>query len=54
MRAKEEYEKWCLVGGYLSNEQGQRSYVTGFNRAIELIEQLLKEQENEFEHTTQG
>jgi hypothetical protein len=53
MRAKEEYEKWCYegCGGYLPSEEGRKSYTTGFNRAIELMEDLmresLKDKENE-------
>ena len=45
MRAKEEYEKWCYEGsgGYLPSEEGCKSYTTGFNRAIELMENLMRE-----------
>jgi hypothetical protein len=45
MRAKEEYEKWCYegCGGYLPSEEGRKSYTTGFNRAIELMEELMRE-----------
>jgi len=49
MRAKDEYEKWCYegCGGYLPSEEGRKSYTTGFNRAIELMETFLKEKEYE-------
>ena len=53
MRAKTEYEKWCA----LENMDGvsrpyygvtqEKAYITGFNRAIALIENFLKEKQNE-------
>ena len=45
MRSKEEYEKWCYegCGGYLHSAEGRKSYTTGFNRAIELMEELMRE-----------
>jgi hypothetical protein len=50
MRAKTEYDKWCALErqheNRFSHEQ-QKAYITGFNRAIELVELFLKEKQNE-------
>ena len=59
MRAKREYEMWCALErqyekSRFSPEQ-ERAYITGFNRAIALMEQFLKEKENETQqHSTQS
>ena len=45
MKAIEEYMKWC--GGYSPSQAEREAYVTGFNRAVELMEKFLKEKENE-------
>ena len=55
MRARQEYKKWCALerqweDSRFSPEQ-ERAYITGFSRAIELMELYLKEKQNEFEHT---
>jgi predicted HTH domain antitoxin len=55
MRAKEEYKIWLYKEKITSADtMVELAYTTGFNRAVELMELSLKEQENEFEHTTQG
>lgn len=50
MRAKEEYEKWCALErpheNRFSHEQ-QKAYITGFNRAVQLMETFLKEKQDE-------
>ena len=50
MRAKIEYDKWCalerLHESRFSPEQ-EKAYITGFNRAIALMEKFLKEKEDE-------
>ena len=57
MRAKNEYDKWCalerLHESRFSPEQ-EEAYITGFNRAVQLMEQFLKEKENESKHPTQS
>lgn len=45
MKALEEYMKWC--DGYSPSQEVRESYVTGFNRAVELMEQFLKDKQNE-------
>jgi hypothetical protein len=45
MRAEQEYIEWCA--GYLPSVSEEKAYITGFNRAIELMELFLKEKENE-------
>ena len=50
MRAKTEYEKWCALERPHENRFGheqEKAYITGFNRAIMLMEQFLKEKQNE-------
>jgi hypothetical protein len=50
MRAKTEYNKWCALERPHENRfspEQEKSYVTGFNRAITLMEQFLKEKEDE-------
>ena len=47
MKALEEYLKWC--DGYSESPEKRKAYTTGFNRAIELMEKLLKEKQNERE-----
>jgi hypothetical protein len=50
MRAKEEYDKWCALErvheSRFSPEQEQ-AYTTGFNRAVQLIEEFLKDKQGE-------
>jgi hypothetical protein len=55
MRAKEEYDKWCALENvgqisrpYYGNTQ-EKAYTTGFNQAVQLMEKLLKEKQNENE-----
>lgn len=45
MRAEEEYMKWC--DGYSPSTEERKAYITGFNRAVELMENFLKEKQNE-------
>ena len=57
MRAKIEYGKWCaLERAWEESRFGvmqEKAYVTGFNRAIQLMEKFLKEKEYEnFTKTT--
>jgi hypothetical protein len=51
MRAKEEYEKWCaLERAWEESRFGvmqEKAYTTGFNRAIQLMEQFLKDKKSE-------
>jgi hypothetical protein len=51
MRAKTEYDKWCaLERAWEDSRFGvmqEKAYVTGFNRAIQLIEEFLKDKESE-------
>jgi hypothetical protein len=51
MRAKVEYQKWCaLERAWEESRFGvmeEKAYTTGFNRAIQLMEKLLKEKQNE-------
>jgi hypothetical protein len=51
MRAKAEYQKWCaLERAWEESRFGvmeEKAYTTGFNRAIQLMEKLLKEEEYE-------
>jgi hypothetical protein len=45
MKAEQEYMEWC--GGYLPSIAEETAYVTGFNRAVELMELFLKEKKDE-------
>jgi predicted transcriptional regulator len=51
MRAKAEYDKWCaLERAWEESRFGvmqEKAYVTGFNRAIQLMEKFLREKEYE-------
>ena len=51
MRATEEYRKWCALERQWEESrfspQQEKAYVTGFNRAIALMETLLKERQHE-------
>jgi hypothetical protein len=51
MRAKTEYDKWCALEGEFDisrfSDEQEKAYTTGFNRAIKLMEKLLKEKQNE-------
>ena len=58
MRAKKEYDKWCALERQWEDSRfgivEEKPYITGFNRAIALMEQFLKEKHHETEHTTQS
>ena len=51
MRAKEEYEKWCALERMWEESRfglvQEKAYITGFNKAIELMEKFLKDRKNE-------
>jgi len=48
MRASKEFEDWIEGEKFVSSEGGlEEAYTTGFNRAIALMEEFLKEKENE-------
>ena len=51
MRAKQEYDKWCALEGQWEesrySRQQELAYITGFNRAVEIMKQLIKENQNE-------
>jgi hypothetical protein len=48
MRAKTEFENWIESGKFVSAEGGlEEAYTTGFNRAIELMEEFLKDKQGE-------
>jgi hypothetical protein len=48
MRAKTEFENWIESEKFVSSEGGlEEAYTTGFNRAIELMEEFLKDKQSE-------
>jgi hypothetical protein len=48
MRAEQEFNSWIEGEKFVSSEGGlEEAYITGFNRAIELMEQFLKEKQDE-------
>ena len=48
MRAKEEFKDWIESEKFVTSDGGlEEAYTTGFNRAIELMEQFLKDKESE-------
>lgn len=53
MKAKQEYAKWCALERM--NEESrfgtmqEKAYVAGFNRAIGLVEEILKRQGESYE-----
>ena len=48
MRAKTEFESWIESEKFVSSEGGlEEAYTTGFNRAIELVEEFLKDKQSE-------
>lgn len=53
MKAKEEFIKWraTVLPSIISEE---RAYITGFNRAVELMELFLKEKQDEAERVSQS
>ena len=48
MKALEEFNKWRATV-LPSSTSEERAYTTGFNRAVELMEQFLKEKQIERE-----
>ena len=50
MRAKKEFEDWIASEKFVTSEGGlEEAYITGFNRAVELMEQFLKDKQSERE-----
>ena len=48
MRANEEFQIWLYKEKIITAEGGlEEAYTTGFNRAIELMEEFLKEKKDE-------
>lgn len=50
MRAKEEYQKWHSADDEEESafsRTREQAYITGFNRAVELMSKLIKENLNE-------
>jgi hypothetical protein len=48
MRAKKEFEDWIASEKFVTSEGGlEEAYITGFNRAIALMEEFLKEKQSE-------
>jgi len=44
MRAKEEFRDWIESEKFVTSDGGlEEAYTTGFNRAIELMEDLMRE-----------
>jgi hypothetical protein len=52
MRAKKEYERWCALERMWEESRfgamQEKAYIAGFSKAIELVEQSLKGEVNEF------
>lgn len=48
MRAKQEYAKWCALESLHEESRfgtvQEKAYVAGFNRAVELAQEILKRQ----------
>jgi hypothetical protein len=48
MRAKTEFEDWIESEKFVTSEGGlEEAYITGFNRAIALMEEFLRERKSE-------
>jgi hypothetical protein len=48
MRAKKEFEDWIASEKFVTSDGGlEEAYITGFNRAIALMEEFLKEKQSE-------
>ena len=48
MRAKKEFEDWIASEKFVTSEGGlEEAYITGFNRAIALMEEFLKDKQDE-------
>ena len=48
MRSKQEYAKWCALEGMWEESRfgkvQEKAYVAGFNKAVELAQEILKRQ----------
>ena len=48
MRAKKEFEDWIASEKFVTSDGGlEEAYTTGFNRAIEIMEEFLEEKQSE-------
>jgi hypothetical protein len=48
MRAKKEFEDWIANEKFVTSDGGlEEAYTTGFNRAIEIMEEFLKDKQGE-------
>ena len=48
MKAKKEFEDWIASEKFVTSEGGlEEAYITGFNRAIALMEEFLKDKQGE-------
>jgi hypothetical protein len=48
MRAKKEFEDWIASEKFVTSDGGlEEAYITGFNRAIVLMEEFLKDKQGE-------
>lgn len=48
MRALQEFSNWIKGEKFITAEDGlEEAYTTGFNRAIQLMEQFLKDKQSE-------
>ena len=50
MRAKKEFEDWIASDEFETSDSGEiieEAYITGFNRAIALMEEFLKDKQGE-------
>jgi hypothetical protein len=48
MRAKKEFEEWIASEKFVTSDGGlEEAYITGFNRAIALMEEFLEEKQSE-------
>ena len=48
MRAKKEFEDWIASEKFVTSDGGlEEAYTTGFNRAVQLIEEFLKDKQGE-------
>lgn len=57
MRARQEYAKWCALERQHEESRfgtvQEKAYVAGFNRAVELAQEILKRQGENYEVTNE-
>lgn len=52
MRAKKEFENWIESEKFITSDGGlEEAYTNGFNRAIELVEEFLKDKYHDRQHS---